>query len=240
MTHKPTNLKCMKRPSKAFWRELIIVAAAFNILYFTGWGSILLAHAQRLMLYSGLFDAQPSIEQKAPDTPLIRELSWVDAHGRPLEPGMWRDRVVIINIWATWCPPCRAELPGFQKLYEHYETREDVVLLMLSRDDNAVAAQNWAREQGYTWTVWSAVDRLPAPLRGAAIPRTYLLDREGRLRWRHEGLGRYDQDGFTQIVDRLAGEPLTVEALSKKVAFICGNKELRGLCHAKDLFPMPR
>lgn len=95
-----------------------------------------------------------------------------------------RGQAVVVNLWASWCPPCRAEMPALQRVYEAYRDRGLVVLAVnVTYQDSLADATAFVRQYGLTFPV--ALDR-----RGLvanryllrALPSTYFVDREGVIR----------------------------------------------------------
>lgn len=99
----------------------------------------------------------------------------------------YKGEVVVVNFWATWCPPCRAEMPGIQAVYDAYKNEGLVVLAVNAQEDQATI-QAFVMETGFTFPI------LPDPY-GQAIreygvrsfPATFVIDREGRIDTIHQG-----------------------------------------------------
>ncbi len=95
--------------------------------------------------------------------------------------------VVVINFWATWCPPCRAEMPGIQAVYNTYKDQGLTVLAINAQEDQDTI-QSFIMETGFTFPI------LPDPF-GQAIraygvrsfPATFVLDRQGTIQTIHQG-----------------------------------------------------
>lgn len=100
-----------------------------------------------------------------------------------------RGEVVLLNIWATWCHPCRTEIPELQSLYELHRGRGLQVVgvsVDAASEDSAVA--DFAREYGMTYPLWRDPDgRVSTVFAAVGVPATYLMDRDGILRWSHLG-----------------------------------------------------
>lgn len=117
------------------------------------------------------------------------ELSFYDQYGQLQTLSDYRGKVVFLNFWATWCPPCRAEMPDIQALYETYSAAadSDVVILAVAtpgvggeEDEEGVKA--FLEENGYTYPV--LLDPTGQSLSDYAIsayPTTFMIDREGNL-----------------------------------------------------------
>jgi cytochrome c biogenesis protein CcmG/thiol:disulfide interchange protein DsbE len=100
-----------------------------------------------------------------------------------------KGQVVLVNAWATWCPPCVIEMPGFQRVYQDYKD-QGFLILGVSRDQGDPAqVRAFLKEKGITYPVAMAAD---ADLGGltdvATLPTSFLIDREGKIRHTVESL----------------------------------------------------
>ena len=97
-------------------------------------------------------------------------------------------RVVVLNFWASWCGPCRLEMPDFQKAWEEHQ-EQGVVFMGIAVDDTASEASKFAEQVGVTYPL--ALDTtgdVARAYRIRAVPSTYFIDREGRLATTLSGL----------------------------------------------------
>ena len=98
-----------------------------------------------------------------------------------------RGQVVLVNFWATWCGPCRQEMPHLARLYDKYRA-SGFVLLGVSVDDDAKKAADLAARLGLKFPVSFDTDKKVSRLYDlSAMPSTVLIDREGRVRHVHRG-----------------------------------------------------
>lgn len=99
-------------------------------------------------------------------------------------------KVVLLDIWATWCPPCRAEIPYLVKLAKKYADK-DVVLVGVAIDERKSDVASFAKQKGINYTV--ALDpgaqSLGQRYQLRGIPATYIIDKEGIIRKVHSGFG---------------------------------------------------
>ncbi len=117
-----------------------------------------------------------------------------------------RGKVVLVNFWATWCPPCRAEMPGFQQVYESRKDRGLVILGIAEDDDGPVPVAGFVVERGITYPIAMYTPATERRFGGInAIPPTFLIDRRGRIRYQVRGL--FARPALEQAVDRLLAEP---------------------------------
>jgi len=114
------------------------------------------------------------------------ELSLNDLQGNPVSLADQRGQVVLVNLWATWCPPCKAEMPTLQAYYD--EHREDgFVIVGINDGDPAADVVEFVREYKLTFPVWldPAYIATEKAFQTMGLPSSFVIDRQGtvRLRW---------------------------------------------------------
>lgn len=100
-----------------------------------------------------------------------------------------RGDVVLLNVWATWCEPCRREIPALEKIHETYASRGlSVVGVSVDAAGDEKEIADFAREFNMTYPLWLDPDqRVNDIFRLVGVPSTFLLDREGTVVWKHLG-----------------------------------------------------
>ncbi len=119
-------------------------------------------------------------------------------------------KVVLLNIWATWCAPCRDEIPYLQSLYERHRAGGlEIVGVSVDARGQESAIREFARDFGMTYPIWRDPDeRVQSLYLALGVPSTYLIDRAGILRWRRLGTIRAGDTTLTRaLADALAGAP---------------------------------
>lgn len=118
----------------------------------------------------------------------IAPFSVTDLDGRTISSADLTGKVVLVNFWATWCPPCRAEIPDLIELQDKY--RDHLVVLGISEDEAPrEAVKAFLAEYNVNYPVAMTTPELAKIFRGvSALPTTFILDREGKLAQRHVGL----------------------------------------------------
>jgi peroxiredoxin len=109
-----------------------------------------------------------------------------------------RGQVVLVNFWATWCGPCRQEIPHLNKLYDKYRG-SGFTLLGVNIDDDPRAATELAGKLGVKFPVLLDTDKKVSKLYDmSAMPATVVIDRDGKVRHIHKGY----RDGYEQTYDQ--------------------------------------
>jgi peroxiredoxin len=117
-----------------------------------------------------------------------------------------RGQVVLVNFWATWCPPCRAEMPGFQDVYEAKRSQGFTVLGVSMDDLPRDRIVTWLRERDITYPVARGTAAVAAGFGGVnSYPTSFLIDRRGRVRYTVRGI-------FAEVTLRAAVDRLLAEA----------------------------
>jgi thiol-disulfide isomerase/thioredoxin len=115
-----------------------------------------------------------------------------DLSGRTWSGKSLNGKVVLINLWATWCGPCNAELPQLQKLYEQAKGRSDLQILTFNIDEDLGLVEPFMKEKGYTFPVVPAYSYVVNLLDGYAIPQNWVLSPKGQWEWTQVGYGSDD------------------------------------------------
>src|SRR6059058_6415375 len=108
--------------------------------------------------------------------------------GKPLSVGDYKGKVILLNFWATWCGPCRSEIPDLVELQNKYKDQLQIIGLVVD-DDDEDAVKKFAEKFGINYPVAIATEELRMQYGGIpALPTSFVLDGEGRVVQKHEGL----------------------------------------------------
>jgi peroxiredoxin len=116
-----------------------------------------------------------------------------------------RGQVVLVNFWATWCPPCRVEMPGFQRIYEAKRAQGFTILGIATDAAGSRPVFDFLRERRITYPIAMATGSVVRDFGGGTLlPTSFLIDRQGRIR--NEVRGIFAPIALKQAVDRLLAE----------------------------------
>lgn len=116
------------------------------------------------------------------------DFSRVALDGKPVRLAELRGKLVLLNFWATWCAPCREEMPALSKWQETYG-RQGLRVIGVSMDDDAAAVREFLRQHPVAYPIVMGDARLAEQLGGVlGLPLSYVIDAQGRVIARHQGL----------------------------------------------------
>jgi len=162
-----------------------------------------------VVLYLSLGNAKPQggfvLSIHAAPRP-VSELAFEDGAGRSRSLSQWRGKVVLLNVWATWCAPCREEMPALERLQRKLGGR-DLEVLALSIDSAGAAPVKRFYEELGIRSLGVYVDRsmrATATLGALGVPTTLLIDREGREIGRRTGPAEWDSAEALRVFEHYA------------------------------------
>jgi len=111
-----------------------------------------------------------------------------DINGKPINLADFKGKVVILDFWATWCPPCRQEIPGFVTLQRKYQDKGLVIIGVSLDQQGPGVVKPFVRELGMNYPVVMGDEKIVSDYGGIeAIPTTFIIDRQGEVVTAHQG-----------------------------------------------------
>lgn len=191
-----------KKPKKKLKREFIewgLIIGIGAVLYLTGLHTEVIGGLQRVLLATGIFQ---------PDTELVEsefkkaQLNFpvYTSEGDRISLDDFEGKTIFMNVWATWCPPCIAEMPNIQGLYEQLEDDPDIVFVMLSLDEDHEKARAFMKRKEFTMPIYFPAGRMPGVYSSTVVPTTYVISPEGYIVSEKRGMAKYNTEGFRDFL----------------------------------------
>lgn len=131
------------------------------------------------------------------------DLLFTNLEGRTISLEDYQGEVIFLNFWATWCPPCRAEMPSIQKLYNDYSDR--IAFILVSNEEKQ-RVEEYFNEFNYSLPVYTQRSALPDVFNVKSIPTTYLINRSGEIILEKTGAADWNADAFRNQLDAMVGQ----------------------------------
>lgn len=158
----------------------------------------------RALMTVGLFQPDVTLVNKSASPKRLPVITFVDREGDTLRLADLQGKVVFINFWATWCPPCLAEMPGIKQLYDHFKSNPKVVFITVDVDQQLARSGVFLRDHNWNLPLYMTTGSLPSMLSSSSIPFTAIFDRYGNLVYRHEGTADYSSDKMVMFIKKLS------------------------------------
>jgi thiol-disulfide isomerase/thioredoxin len=181
------------------WALLILV---FLVLRFTGALSGISFLTSTAIMKTGAMDASP--EEPAVLKKFNYDFSLKDLDGNVVDVNQFKGKTIFLNIWATWCGPCRVEMPSIQKLYEQVDNQKILfIMLAVDRQQDLKKVKDFVADKAYTFPVYTPSGNLPEQLQVGSIPSTFVIDPEGKIVSKETGAANYDTPEFKAFLEKL-------------------------------------
>jgi thiol-disulfide isomerase/thioredoxin len=130
---------------------------------------------------------------------VLPEFELLDVNDKPVNLQDFKGKKLFVNLWASWCPPCRAEMPSIEKLYKSSDSNK-VAFVMVSLDDNFEKAKNYVAKKKLKLPVYYPQRNLPGIFNVQSIPATFIFDESGNLIQAIEGSTDYNTSQFRDML----------------------------------------
>jgi thiol-disulfide isomerase/thioredoxin len=196
MTSKPGN-------------KLFTFNNVLNIVYIGAILLLLFNPAAKAMLIRALMNVgffQPDITLVAKSSSIQRlpDVTLADEEGKTWPLADLQGKVIFVNFWATWCPPCLAEMPGINQLYSRFKGNPNIVFVTVDVDQQLTKSGRFLREHGWNLPLYQVIGTLPQALSSESIPSTIIFDRRGKIVYRHEGTTDYSSGKTVEFIKTLS------------------------------------
>lgn len=191
---------------KKYLRSIIewgILIAIVLVLYLTGWHTQVIGTLQRGILATGLIT--PDIPENTTGFETANlGFSFTDDSGTIQSLSDFRGDVIFMNVWATWCPPCIAEMPSIHSLYSDFKDDENISFILVSMDEDFEKAKDFMAKRGYNLPIYHYRSKVPGTYQSSVIPTTYIISPESEIVLQKEGFAKYDTEEFKTFLRELS------------------------------------
>ena len=204
---KSSNQSSNKFFSKRTFIEWGVIGAVIAILYLTGLHTTVIGSMQRALLWTGFFDANISKISTTEGPHLSAtdfRFAMQNASRNVVELSEFKGDVVFINVWASWCPPCIAEMPTIQTLYENVNSYDNIRFILLSTDQKREKAVQFMKSREFEMPYFFPASSLPQVFRSQYLPTTYVISKQGQVVYKKEGIADYSSQNFARWLIDLA------------------------------------
>lgn len=179
------------------------------VLYLTGLHTPFLGYLQQGVLATGLL--QPNTElaetENVPSDiiPTTENLDFkmIDPQGGIVNAKDLTGKVVFLNLWASWCPPCLAEMPNIDALHADYADDDRITFVLLNVETDFTRGKELVAGRGYDFPIYQLSSSLPASLGSSSLPTTFVIAPGGEVIVTHKGMADYDTKKFRALLDEL-------------------------------------
>lgn len=177
-------------------------------MYFSGIHTEIIGFAQRGLLATGVMN--PNVERveetlETNEAAVIKadfNLQLVNSKGEKVSMEQYRGKTIFINFWATWCPPCVAEMPGINDMYNDID-KDKIEVLMVSFDRKFEKAIQYKSKNSFDFEVYAPATAIPQMYNSPSIPTTFIIDSKGDLVFTHKGMADYNRTDFKEFLKSL-------------------------------------
>jgi thiol-disulfide isomerase/thioredoxin len=176
-----------------FWAGFGLIVA---FLYLTPWGS-----STRAWM-GGLFLSSPNMEKHEANKDNFLSSDWnlqnINENKILISE---TNKPIFINIWATWCGPCRTEMPSINNLYNKY--KNDVEFILVSPDETIEVLKEFGQNNAYNFPIYTSISQTPIQLQTNSYPTTIIIDKNKNITYKMTGAHDWDTEEVYSILDEL-------------------------------------
>jgi thiol-disulfide isomerase/thioredoxin len=176
----------------------LIAGLSVWFFYFTGKGQSIKRAARLELIGMGLIGTKNEPKTEVADFDFSGRL--LDKEGNQVDISQFQGKTLFINVWASWCGPCRIEMPYIQNLYDKVKERGDIEFLMVATDNDFSKSLQFVQTKEFTFPVYHAFEGLNSSMYTKSIPVTIIVSPEGKVVYYLNGTNNFDTDHFREFL----------------------------------------
>ncbi|MEJ6980400.1 TlpA disulfide reductase family protein [Pedobacter sp. P351] len=155
------------------------------------------------LIKTGLYE--PDIEKNNIESnyPMAPQARFISASGDQTDISKLKNKVIFLNFWATWCPPCIAEMPSVNSLKTKFGANKSIVFLMVDVDSKLKDAELFLKKNKYNLTAFAQDSPVPEALFKGTVPTTVIINKKGEIVFYHEGMADYNSAEMQNFISGL-------------------------------------
>jgi len=186
-----------KKSKKRELIEWIVLLGVIAIIYIGGWQTEVIGRIQQAVLATGVISPSEIEEERNTNYDFFLK----DEDGNTVSFTSFEKQVVFLNFWATWCPPCVAEMPDIHNLY--LKEANEVSFVMVSLDKDKEKAREFMKNKGFEFPLYFPGSSLPETYDVKSIPTTYVISKDGKIKVENHGMAKYNSKKFRELLSKL-------------------------------------
>jgi thiol-disulfide isomerase/thioredoxin len=188
---------------KIDWKKEIkswgLILSLFALLYFTGMLPVIQGTIQSVFLYTGLIT--PSLDRvDLTEQNFDYQGRFLNFEGKQIDLESYRGKTLFINLWASWCGPCRAEMPHISELSKSLENESDIEFLLVGLDNDIEKSRKFLDGKSWSFPTAHASYGLNQSLQSESIPTTLVVNPAGKIVFYQEGMSNFNTDEFREFL----------------------------------------
>jgi thiol-disulfide isomerase/thioredoxin len=189
-------MKLFQQLKKNWFTFLLILLIA--VLFFVPNAKAFVLHG---LIKTGVFNASVKKENIKIANPST--IFFINENGTRKNISALKGKVVFINFWATWCPSCVAEMPTINALYKKLKNDSNFIFIMADVDNDFQKSLSFMKKNNYNLPVYSLNGNIPAAIFEGTTPTTTIINPEGNIVQKHEGIANYDTEAMIDFLHLL-------------------------------------
>ncbi|HEY0900273.1 MAG TPA: TlpA disulfide reductase family protein [Sphingobacteriaceae bacterium] len=165
----------------------------------------------RQLIKTGLYE--PNVDHLKPKSVSVSDKTTVkmapaatfrNSTGQTVDIANSKGKVIFLNFWATWCPPCIAEMPSVNSLRSKFKNNPDVLFVMADIDNKMERSESFMKKNKYDLPVYEPTSSIPESIFQGTVPTTLIINKSGEIVFFHEGMADYNSDEMEKFLTDLA------------------------------------
>lgn len=166
------------------------------------------------MVKTGLFDPDVSNLDPQPASatdavgeeglPVVSSVQFTSSDGSSIDLANLKGKVIFLNFWTTWCPPCIAEMPSVNRLYTKLKNNGNVVFVLADADGNLKKSTAFMQKKKFDLPVYIPTGSIPEQLFRGSLPTTVIINKRGEIVFSNEGMANYDTPEMEKFLNDLS------------------------------------